>query len=361
MAWTWTSTAEEARPPPAITERTALLCGLLFTAFFVAPFYLSPTLRATPLASRDAPAVIKARVRAVILSCLASTVVTVYVLLFHGHCTPRDVLRLLAVWPIDLLDCAKTLALLSILFVGPLYETLIVDSGWREWNLAAVKEKFFTDLRGLRNHVVAPWAEEWVFRSLLVSLHLVAQVSPSRIVFTTPLIFGAAHIHHLFEFVMSGTTSRQNAFGKILLVGLARSFFQFTYTTLFGFFAVFLLLRTGNVFTAITAHTFCNVMGFPRVMGRVGQVEDYPTYEMTPDVAQGKKTDDNDHQVRVGNSLMQDQDQNGNTTAGLTDGGSRGLGVQWTVLYYMLLVVGAYGFYELIWLLTESSNALASF
>ena len=345
--------------PPLISERTALLCGLLFTAFFVAPFYLSPTLRATPLASRDAPAVIKARVRAVGLSCVASTVVTVYVLVSYGHSTPRDVLRLLAIWPINLIDCAKTLALLLILFVGPLYETILVDSGWRQWNLATLKEKFFTDLRGLRNHVVAPWAEEWVFRSLVISLYLVAKVSPKRIVFTTPLIFGAAHIHHLVEFVMSGMASGQSSFAKILLIGLARSFFQFTYTTLFGFFAAFLYLRTGSVFAAVTAHTFCNFMGFPRVVGRVGQAEDHETYQMTPDVAQGKKSDDD--QIRVGNSLMQDKDENGHTTAGLADGRSRSLGVQWTVLYYMLLVAGAYGFYELLWPMTESSNALASF
>lgn len=353
MAWT-------TEPPPSISERTALLCGLLFTAFFVAPFYLSPTLRATPLTSRDAPAVIKARVRAVGLSCIASTVVTVYVLVSSGHSTPRDVLRLLAVWPINLPDCAKTLALLCILFIGPLYETILVDSGWRQWNLATFKDRFFTDLRGLRNNVVAPWAEEWVFRSLVVSLYLVAKVSPTRIVFTTPLIFGAAHVHHLVEFVMSGTASGQSSFGKILLLGLARSFFQFTYTTLFGFFAAFLYLRTGNVFAAVTAHTFCNFMGFPRVLGRVGQTEDYQAYEMTPDVAQGKKSDDGG-QVRVGNSLMQDKDEGGNATAGLEGLKPRGLGVQWTVLYYMLLVAGSYGFYELIWPLTESSNALASF
>ncbi|KAI5368032.1 putative Type II CAAX prenyl endopeptidase Rce1 [Septoria linicola] len=335
--------------PPAISERTALLLGLLFTAFFVAPFYLSATLRATPLNSRDAPAVIKARVRAVGLSCIASTVVAVYVLVSYGHANPRDVLRLFAIWPVNLIDCAKTLALLSVLFIGPLYETILVDSGWRQWNLATIKENFFTDLRGLRNHVVAPWAEEWVFRSLVVSLYLLAKVSPMRIVFTTPLIFGAAHIHHLVEFVSNGMTTRQKpALRQILLVGLARSFFQFTYTSLFGFFAAFLYLRTGNVFAAIIAHMFCNFMGFPRVVGRVGQAEEDEAYGMTPDVAQGKRDDSVDC-LAEGNSLMHGNHE------------SKSLAIWWSVVYYLLLFVGSYGFYKLLWPLTASSNSLASF
>lgn len=37
------------------------------------------------------------------------------------------------------------------------------------------------------------------------------------------------------------------------------------------------------------------------------------------------------------------------------------LGVAWTVAYYLLLFVGAYGFTKELWTLTESSNALASF
>lgn len=37
------------------------------------------------------------------------------------------------------------------------------------------------------------------------------------------------------------------------------------------------------------------------------------------------------------------------------------LGVGWTVGYYVLLVGGAWGFYRLLWTLTESGNALVTF
>ncbi len=38
---------------------------------------------------------------------------------------------------------------------------------------------------------------------------------------------------------------------------------QFAYTTIFGWYATFLLLRTGHLAACMTAHAFCNRMGFP--------------------------------------------------------------------------------------------------
>ena len=39
--------------------------------------------------------------------------------------------------------------------------------------------------------------------------------------------------------------------------------FQFMYTTLFGIYATFILLRSGHLIAAILCHMFCNYMGFP--------------------------------------------------------------------------------------------------
>lgn len=79
----------------------------------------------------------------------------------------------------------------------------------------------------------------------------------------------------------------------VIMVGLI-SCFQLLYTSLFGFFAAFVFLRTGNLFAAIAAHTFCNFMGLPRVWGRVGPTEMVEVgmeglEGITPDVAQGKR------------------------------------------------------------------------
>lgn len=39
--------------------------------------------------------------------------------------------------------------------------------------------------------------------------------------------------------------------------------FQFAYTTLFGWLATFLFLRTGHLAAPLAAHVFCNWAGFP--------------------------------------------------------------------------------------------------
>ncbi|KAF2767484.1 hypothetical protein EJ03DRAFT_276006 [Teratosphaeria nubilosa] len=322
---------------PRISEQTALLCVILYTVIYIAPFYLSSTLRSTPLQSRDAPNIIRARVRAVGLSCLASTGLAIYMLAVPGQATPRDIARLLGLWPIIPVDVLKTLALVAVLFIGPMYEVVVVDREWRGWSLSALKEGLYDSWIGYRNVVIAPASEELVFRALTISLYLLAQVSPSRIVFTTPLIFGLAHVHHLAEYLQSRTPEgRRFPPLPVWVAGILRSTFQFGFTSLFGFFAAFVFLRTGSLYAASAAHSFCNWQGFPRVTGRVGQDTALAPLRATPDVAQGKRDED-------------------------ADVSARNLGIAWTWAYYALLVVGAFGFYKLLFPLTESSNALATF
>ena len=142
--------------------------------------------------------------------------------------------------------------------------------------------------------------------------------------FLTPLYFGIAHLHHLYEFRI--THSEVPFFIAVL-----RSLFQFTYTSLFGFFGAFVFIRTGNVYTCMLAHTFCNWMGLPRFYGRVGVEAGIPIGP--PDV---DKKDDEQRNVPA----------------------YQGKGVGWTVAYYLVLVAGALGFYHQLFPLTESSHAL---
>jgi len=75
-------------------------------------------------------------------------------------------------------------------------------------------------------------------------------------------------------------------------------------------------------------------MGLPRFWGRL-------TTEETndgPSVGQSKRSED--------------------AAPSASDGE---LAVIWTIAYYVLLVIGAVGWYKLLWPLTESSSALASF
>lgn len=179
-----------------------------------------------------------------------------------------------------------------------------------------------------------PITEEVVFRSALVPLHLIAGVAPSRIVFLTPLYFGIAHIHHFYEFKL--THPRAPWF-----VALVRSLVQFSYTSLFGFFATFIFLRTGSLPAAILVHSFCNFCGLPRFWGRVEAGE--------PLVPPANPNGDGNAPDRPGSSGVHFQ---------VADGP---LGIGWTVAYYALLVMGAIGFWQGLWPLTASDKSLASF
>lgn len=86
----------------------------------------------------------------------------------------------------------------------------------------------------------------------------------------------------------------------------------------------------------VLIHSFCNWCGLPRFWGRV-QAGEY----ISPPITRGKEDSDDSIQVGVR--------------------GNSGLGVGWTVAYYVLLVAGALGFAQGLWPLTESYHALVSF
>lgn len=175
--------------------------------------------------------------------------------------------------------------------------------------------------------IQAPITEEVAFRSIIVTLHLLAGISPTRIVFVSPLYFGIAHVHHFYEFKL---TNPYVPLGPALF----RTIFQFTYTTVFGWYAAFLYLRTGSIFAVFLAHSFCNCCGLPRLWGRV-QVE------MMPQTMAGRNKD----YVEFPSRRIQQQQ----------------LGIGWTIAYYLILLVGTVAFWSQLWPLTESRHALASF
>ncbi|KAF2855001.1 Abi-domain-containing protein [Plenodomus tracheiphilus IPT5] len=309
---------------PVLSSNTAALLSAAYVLIYVIPFYLSSATRPSKTLTRDAPSSIRARTRAVNGSTIVCTAITIFVLTKH-EVSLSEVLRLLGVWPISPLDTARTMLLVTILFAGPIFEYGIVDGDLKDWiRLRGVRETL-TSWIGYRNFIVGPVSEEIVWRSCIVPLHILAHFSGKQVVFLTPLYFGIAHLHHLYEFRITHPEVP-------LVMAVLRSLFQFTYTSLFGFFAAFVFIRTGNVYTCMLAHTFCNWMGLPRFYGRVGVEAGVPIGP--PGV--GKRDDDDERSA----SILQDKD------------------VAWTVAYYVILVAGAYSFYLLLFPLTESSHAL---
>ncbi|KAL2256505.1 hypothetical protein VTK26DRAFT_1567 [Humicola hyalothermophila] len=149
---------------------------------------------------------------------------------------------------------------------------------------------------------------------------LLAQISVTKTIFLTPIVFGLAHVHHFYEFRL---TQPQVPVSHALL----RSLFQLAYTTLFGAYATFLYLRTGSLAAVCVVHAFCNCMGLPQVWGRVEPVP-----------------------VMVGGDVAE-----GGAAA---RGGRRRPTIMWTVAYYVLLVAGAVLWWKNLWVLSESENAL---
>lgn len=146
---------------------------------------------------------------------------------------------------------------------------------------------------------------------------LAAETSVTKTIFLSPVIFGLAHFHHFYEFRITHPHVP-------VTTGLLRSLLQFSYTSLFGAYATFLLLRTGSLLAIFVVHAFCNSMGFPRFWGRV-----------EPEVREDF--------LKKGNSASVKKPS-----------------VLWTVVYYALLVIGAVSWWRSLGPLTESNNALVS-
>lgn len=119
-----------------------------------------------------------------------------------------------------------------------------------------------------------PLTEELVFRSCILGASLLARpaLSVKTLVFATPLWFGFAHAHHAWENYKKNGRNRDAAIHAIALSGQSRTLnkanrsahhsgFQLTYTTLFGWFASYLFLRTGSITPPTIAHIYCNLMG----------------------------------------------------------------------------------------------------
>lgn len=111
------------------------------------------------------------------------------------------------------------------------------------------------------------------------------------IAYICPLWFGFAHIHHFYHKITSGDTT--------IISAIITTLIQLTYTTIFGFIATLLFMRTGNIMGKyyvfvyiyliciiilililllliinnllficigpIVSHIYCNIMGLPDI------------------------------------------------------------------------------------------------
>jgi len=153
-----------------------------------------------------------------------------------------------------------TLGLSAALFTGPLL-LLTLDGELLPRFTAALR---LDSIQKYRNVIVAPLSEEFAFRACMCPLLLLSgAASICTAVLASPCFFGVAHAHHFVEL--------RRRTGSVSTAFMATAF-QFAYTTLFGWFATFVFIRTGHLAGPVLAHAFCNVMGLPDV-GRAAEHE----------------------------------------------------------------------------------------
>ena len=120
---------------------------------------------------------------------------------------------------------------------------------------STLKKPYFRSPIGVRNLIVGPLTEELSFRSGLISFFLLSGVSTSRTLWLSPLLFAVAHVHHMVDSIVHQGLHPADALAICLL--------QVGFTTIFGWFAAFLFLRTGHYAAVVVAHSFCNYLGCP--------------------------------------------------------------------------------------------------
>ena len=83
-----------------------------------------------------------------------------------------------------------------------------------------------------------------------------------------PLWFGIAHIHHAYTQWKDGTqgeAQRHVNKGVLLKRIFVHTMAKTTYTSIFGYMAVLLYLRSGNLIAPIVAHMICNWVQLPNI------------------------------------------------------------------------------------------------
>ena len=159
-------------------------------------------------------------------------------------------------------SCFLDISLLPV-FVIPLILTAILYSGplvvltdtytWTEFKTHLSEEFSLNDVVFIRNYIVAPVSEDYIFRAVMVCLLREVSNNYLFLILASSLVFSLAHSHHYFFQRIQGDVK----------ISEREWVFQMTYTFLFGCYCCLFYLKTGSFLTPALLHAFCNFMGFP--------------------------------------------------------------------------------------------------
>lgn len=153
-----------------------------FTLLYVSGFYLFKQ-----PGSRNDPNVIRARIKAVTVASFISALIVWYLL------DQQDIFTVLGlIKPKISSHIIDPLLLTAFLFLGPL-SVMLFDQELPFQKYFDYQRDFieiFTTLLGIRNYIVAPITEEFVFRACIIAILFQANYSINYLIFASPLYFG---------------------------------------------------------------------------------------------------------------------------------------------------------------------------
>jgi prenyl protein peptidase len=225
-----------------MSPTSSLIWAFLTPFVFIGSIYIKK-----PSSSlRDHPEEIKRR----FLMVLSGTFLwnTLFYNLFaHDHLSSKG--PELQTWAGLSLTSSSYISILSSLAVTfVLYAGFLVEQFFEE------HYDFKFDIKAMRAYIIAPIAEECMYRSCLIN-DLVAGGFGWNSIWISALIFGFSHLFRIEDVLAAGR--------QITLMSLAPVMFQVGFTTVFGLYVGYIFLVTGSLYAVIIIHGFCNYMGIP--------------------------------------------------------------------------------------------------
>eukprot|EP01066_Platyproteum_vivax_P013576 Platyproteum_vivax@DN6137_c0_g1_i2.p1 len=149
-----------------------------------------------------------------------------------------------------------------------LYTGYFLDAGIRTVDGTFDWAPYLIDFwQWFRNMFFAPIVEELVFRASFAALLLHSGVPSHSVILGAPFLFGIAHAHHMFYNWQYGAQT-----AIVMFVS------QFFYTSLFGAFSTFLLIRCESIYPAMLTHSLCNFLGLPPMEWLVKGLPNFPSF-----------------------------------------------------------------------------------
>ncbi|KAI9297693.1 Abi-domain-containing protein [Neoconidiobolus thromboides FSU 785] len=243
---------------------------LLYSSYlsiqFVLPFYLFLKNEEVKL-SRNSPVIIIKRFKIVLFNCVLAFLSLIFIVKIKINSMSiatimKELVYELGLIPINgIYTLISSSILITILFMSSLVQFYIEeDLFFQKNNFKSYFNYLFFNLFGLRAYIIGPFSEEFIFRVCMLLPYIHSNQNKNLVIFYLPLFFGAAHLHHFIENLRFGIPFKKALF---------QSIFQFIYTTLFGWYATFLFLRTGSLWNLFLSHTFCNMMGLPYLSSKL--------------------------------------------------------------------------------------------